>query len=172
MVLIIQLFAGGVERPIPQEVDSDVLRVPQPERDVRRGGAAVQLAVDAQEAHAQRRLCRGAGQHRSQPHRRRPPAPRLPHLLSGTCTPCLSLILLVSFSCARAGLGVHICVRYGDRASRCIPYYGREWRRCQLVCTPADKAGMYLPNPRTQHTQSWTAVSSSNMDVVLRGKST
>jgi len=51
-----------------------------------------------------------------------------------------------------------------------IPYYGREWRRCQLVCTPADKAGMYLPNPRTQHTQSWTAVSSSNMDVVLRGK--
>ena len=56
-------------------------RVPKPERDERRGRAALQLAADAQAADPERGCRGGAGQHRAQPHRRRAPPHQQPLLL-------------------------------------------------------------------------------------------
>ena len=46
----------SAEPQVPQEACADVLGVPQPGWDERRGGAALQLSADAEEADAERRL--------------------------------------------------------------------------------------------------------------------
>lgn len=49
----------SVYLPLPQvskEAGTDLLRLPEPGRDERRGRSAVQLAADAEEAHSERRL--------------------------------------------------------------------------------------------------------------------
>ena len=63
------------QRPLPQKAHPDLLSLPQPAGRRRRGGAAVQLAADAEAPHAQRRRRRRPRQHRAQSDRHRE-APR------------------------------------------------------------------------------------------------
>ena len=70
----------GAERPLRKKTGANLLGVSEPTRDVRRGGAAVQLAAHPEAIDAQRRLRGGVGQHGAEPHRRRPPAHREPNL--------------------------------------------------------------------------------------------
>ncbi|XP_039112709.1 splicing factor 3A subunit 2 isoform X2 [Hyaena hyaena] len=65
---------GSDSLEVPQEAGADLLSVPQPGRDERCGGPALQLPAHAQEADPERRLCGGAGQHGPEPDRHRPPA--------------------------------------------------------------------------------------------------
>lgn len=64
-------LAGEDERPIPQEADPDILRVPRHAECWRRCGPTLQLTPRSQASHTKRRFRRRSGQWSPFPHRRR-----------------------------------------------------------------------------------------------------